>query len=370
MKRIVLILVVGMLVALPAVSWSEDTHLQACQATAEKTVGSGPLLRMAVFGDSVAWGNGLKESTDQTPGHKFSAMVADWLAQTSRHTVERTVYAHSGATVLGSAPKTGQASLGQASSGDVAGEAPTISSQLRCIPEDQRAAVRLILIDGCINDIGSLQLVSPKNSQDWVRKETETSCGAPVEEMLRNAAQMYPHATIVLTGYYPVISDLSEIGPFLDFLWQFIPGASKPSSSLLTEADLEKANQEKKIAAANSSLFYDLSNQLLGNSVDRLNRELGNKRLYFVKLPFSAENAFGAPASYLWPIPNMVYGFDEVYLQRQKPCLLAFAKDPFHFELCRLDSAAHPNVDGARAIANEITKTLTDFAQQLRREAP
>jgi lysophospholipase L1-like esterase len=363
MKRIVLFLVV--IAALPAVSLTQDTHPQACQATAEKTVGSGPLVRMVVFGDSIEWGNGLKESPDQTPGHKFSALVADWLAQTSKHSVQRTVYAHSGATILGDDPTIGQRLLG-----DVDQHSPTISAQLRCVPEDQRAAVRLILIDGCINDIGSLQLASPKQSPDWVKKTTETSCGAPVEQMLRSAAQMYPRSTILLTGYYPIVSDQSEVGPFLDYLWQYFPGEPKRSASMLTQTDVDKVNQEKKVSAANSRLFYDLSNQLLGNSVDRINTESANKRLYFVKLPFAAENAFGAPASYLWPIPNVAYGFDEVYLQRQKPCLTAFAKDPFRFEVCRLDSAAHPNVEGAKAIANEITKTLTDFAQQLRHEAP
>jgi hypothetical protein len=48
-----------------------------CNVTEQKTVGSAASvpLQIVVFGDSLEWGNGLKETNDQTPGHKFSAIV-------------------------------------------------------------------------------------------------------------------------------------------------------------------------------------------------------------------------------------------------------------------------------------------------------
>jgi hypothetical protein len=85
---------VAAIVILAGVTWATDAPLQPCRATADKTVGAGPRLETAVFGDSVAWGNGLAEDRDPTPGHKLSALVADWLARTTNHQVRRIVTAH------------------------------------------------------------------------------------------------------------------------------------------------------------------------------------------------------------------------------------------------------------------------------------
>ena len=350
------------IVILAGVSWATDAPLQPCRATADKTVGAGPLLEMAVFGDSVAWGNGLAEDQDPTPGHKFSALVADWLARTTNHQVRRVVYAHSGAIVR---TPDGTPETVQAMDGDVNSPYPTIVEQLPCIAEDQRSDIRLILINGCINDVGAFGLVSPANSPASVTNQTNTFCGTPVEQMLRSAAQMYPRALVIVTGYYPIISAESDIAPFLDFLRQFFPEESKRSLYLFKQSDFQEASEKQKRSAENSHAFYELTNKLMGDAVDRINHEIGSSRLVFVKVPFSAENAFGAPHSYLWPIPTVFSGFDEVYLGRQLPCLNAFAKDPVGFEVCRLDSAAHPNAEGAQVYANEIVKTLADFARQL-----
>lgn len=356
--------ILGILAAvltLATTMWAANSPLQPCQPTAEKTVGTGPPLRMLVFGDSVAWGNGLAETQDETSGHKFSALVADWLAKATNQQVKRTVYAHSAATVQAPA---GIPETTQALPGDVNSPYPTISEQLTCVPDDQRDNVRLILINGCINDVGPFGLVSPENSADWVKKQTERFCGNPVEQMLKNAAQMYQRATIVVTGYYPIISDQSDIAPFLDFLRQYFPQQSKRSMYLFARSDLQEALQEKSKSAENSTTFYNVTNLLLNNSVDQINRELGSTRLYFVKIPYSPENSFGAPNSYLWSIPTAV-SVDEVYWERQLPCLNAFTKDFLGFEVCRLDSAAHPNVEGAQVYADEIVKTLADFSRQL-----
>lgn len=359
MKNIFGVLTAAFLIT--ATSWAADPSLQPCHPTAEKAVGAGPLLQMVVFGDSVAWGNGLAETGDETSGHKFSALVADWLAKTTNRQVKRAVYAHSAATVQ---PPEGVPETTQPLAGDVNSAYPTVSEQLGCVAEEQRANVRLILMNGCINDVGPFGLVSPENPASWVQYQVEQFCGPPIEQVLRTAAQMYQHATIVVTGYYPIISDKSDIAPFLDFLRQFFPAQSKRSMYLFRQADVQEAMQEKSRSAENSSLFYNLTNQLFSQSVDRINRELGNTRLYFVKIPLTPENSFGAPQSYLWPIPTVVSGFDEVYLDRQIPCLNAFAKDPVGFEVCRLDSAAHPNVEGAHVYADEIIKVLADFARQ------
>lgn len=106
------------------------------------------------------------------------------------------MYAHSAATLL--AP-TGIQDTGKTWPGDVDSPYPTISEQITCVPEGGRAGVQLILMNGCINDIGPFGLVSPTNSSDWVRKHTQESCGAPVEAVLRNVANLYPQSEEALT---------------------------------------------------------------------------------------------------------------------------------------------------------------------------
>jgi hypothetical protein len=170
-----------------------------------------------------------------------------------------------------------------------------------------------------------------------------------------------------MVGYYPIISEQSDIDPFLDFLRLFFPQDWWRLTSKLKQRDVNGRTQERSKSAQNSKVFYDRSNQLLGDAVNHVNRDLGNTRLYFVKVPFAAENAFGAPKSYLWPIPTIVVG-DEVYLDRQARCLEALAFDPINLVVCDLDSAAHPNPAGARIYADEIVKVLTPYAKEWQNE--
>jgi hypothetical protein len=160
----------------------------------------------------------------------------------------------------------------------------------------------------------------------------------------------------------------SDIDPFLDFLRLFFPEDWRHLPSKLKQsAEKDRAKQRSK-SAENSTIFYDRSNQLLGDAVNHINRDLGDTRLYFVKAPFAAENAFGAhPNSYLWTIPTL-FAMDEVYLDRQEQCLGAFALDPINLAVCDLDSAAHPNPAGARIYAEEIVKVLATYAKRWQNE--
>lgn len=337
------------LIVLAGTGWAE-TSAGTCEVTALKTFGAGRLLPMVVFGDSVTWGDGLRDAPGAMPGHKFTALVADWLAQNTGREVERTVYAHSAASIL---PSPTVPDKGLRFPGDVNSFYSTISDQVECVAEQKRADVELILINGCINDVGAFEPVNPQNSKRQVAKLTKKFCGAPVESLLRKTATLYPHAIIIATGYYPIISEQSDIAPFLDFLHAFFPERSK---QLLAK----DGGREKSKSAENSKAFYDHSNQLFTDGVDHVNHDLGETRLFFVKLPFSPENAFGAPNSYLWPIPTIV-SQDEVYLVRQAQCLDAFGIDLTGLAICDLDPTAHPNVKGSQVIAGEIEKVLTDL---------
>jgi lysophospholipase L1-like esterase len=352
--------------ALSGVLCASDAPIHLCKVTAHKTVGSGKLFQMVVFGDSVTWGDGLRETMDQTPGHKFSALVADWLAQNSGRSVERIVYAHSQASILSSDTVS---DTGARWPGDVNSFYSTISDQAECVPTETRADIELVLMNGCINDVGPFEVVSPANSTRKVAKLTRRFCGPPVESVLRKVATLYPRAVIIMVGYYPIISEQSDIDPFLDFLRLFFPEHWGHLPSKLKQPEEKDRAKEKSKSAENSTVFYDRSNELFGNAVNHVNRDLRNPRLYFVKVPFAAENAFGAhPNSYLWPIPTLL-AMDEVYLDRQEQCLGPFALDPINLAVCDLDPAAHPNPAGAKVYADEIVKVLSTYVIQWKNEA-
>ena len=353
-----------------------QAQLGPCAATAEETVGNGPPLRIVVFGDSVAWGNGLKETGDRgVVGHKFSAIIADWITVKLNRKVERTVFAHSAAAIQ---PRNGTPNPSDTWPGDVNSSYPLIPDQLKCLSADQRQTVKLVLIDGCINDVDAFGVVDPSHDVAWVTKATTAFCGDPVKNLLSQAASLYPNAVIVVSGYYPIISGKSDIAPFLDFLRQFFPH----NPALMSwQVEARKSRnfsvvQPPELLAAlgtsaeNSTKFYELSNQLLYDAADAANKQLAEKRVFFVKIPFTAENAFGASNSLLWPIPgtsfsNGTLGFDEEYGDRWAACWDAYGADLSGAGICHVDATAHPNVQGAQLYANEIEKVLLTIMNRL-----
>ena len=108
-------------------------------------------LQMLVLGDSIMWGQGLRED------EKFSSRVKCWLQEKTNREVRVHVEAHSGA-VISVVPARRRARPSRRCSGEVNPTTPTINEQL-----DQRDSVlrrrtahrpSLILMNGCINDVG------------------------------------------------------------------------------------------------------------------------------------------------------------------------------------------------------------------------
>jgi hypothetical protein len=245
-----------------------EAQLEPCVPTAEQTVGNGPSLRMVVFGDSVTWGNGLKELDGQGVGHKFSAIIANWMAMKLNRTVERTVFAHSAATIQ---PRNWTPNPSDTWPGYVNSHYPLIADQMKCLPPGQRQAVKLLLVNGCINDVDAFGIVDPSHDIGWVISATNAFCGDPAKNLLSQAASLYPNAAIIVSGYYPIISEKSDVAPFLDFLRQFFPRNPALLSWQMQARETKnfRLSQSSQLMAArsrsaeNSTKFYELSNQLL-----------------------------------------------------------------------------------------------------------
>src|SRR5437016_3117024 len=84
-------------------------------------------------------------------------LVAQWIADHYSKRVVRSIYAHSQAAIASpqGVPDTGISWLG-----DVNSYYALIPDQLKCFPEQARADVSLMLIDGCINDVNAFEIVS------------------------------------------------------------------------------------------------------------------------------------------------------------------------------------------------------------------
>ena len=107
-------------------------------------------LNMLVLGDSISWGQGLKDD------HKAWHLVKTWLQETTGRVVRERVEAHSGA-VIGSTETT-RISSTEMLDGEVNRAVPTVNEQIDAALKSYAdpGLVDLVLVDGCINDIDAL----------------------------------------------------------------------------------------------------------------------------------------------------------------------------------------------------------------------
>src|SRR5579859_2307016 len=332
----------------------------ACMVNDSLHFGTGNSFPMLILGDSTTWGNGLADTPNKNKFHKFGSLVAQWIADAQKVRVDLVVLAHSAATLEDNGQDDGRRFPGSANY-----RYPVVVKQAQCLNEQDRNQVKLVLLDGCLNDVGAFEIVNPSRNEAWVRNSTTEHCGDPVRTMLTQVATLYPNALIVITGYFPIISEKSDIADLLNFFRQFFP-QDRTSMRLQTyraRAVPSEAIQARSTSAGNAKLFYDLSNQLISDAVAAANAALSSKRIVFVEVRFGPNNAFGAPKAWLWPIPTVFSGFDEEYFERQAPCLQAYFGEFAGFETCRIDSTGHPNITGASAYACSIERVLTQTWQ-------
>jgi lysophospholipase L1-like esterase len=348
---------------------------------------AGRPINLLVIGDSILWGQGLKEE------HKAWHQVKGWLEQTTGRKVNERIEAHSGA-VIGTAedpPPNPEAALG----GEVNRAVPTVHEQLDDAIRSytDAAKVDLVLVDGCINDIEARRLLNAANTPAGIRELAQAKCGAPVEALLERVVSAFPNAQVILTGYYPIISEKTSNDLFMRGL----------SRRLYTPANGEPHRSDKELRQrliAISKEWYQSSNEKLAgaaHAVDaRLSAAGSRRRVLFAGVSFLPEFGFGAYDSRLWGFDAsflrkmlVIFAFgkvsirtnDETRRQRSASCKEAFkgpageTKDQkrareWRLMLCNLAAIGHPNRKGAVMYADAIGRQLTLLhdAGWLRRE--
>jgi len=257
---------------------------------------NGAPLHMLVIGDSIMWGQGLREE------EKFSERVKCWLEEKINREVKVHREAHSGAVISNvSLPPIPF----KARSGEVNLDTPTINEQLdqalKFYRED-KSSPSLILMNGCINDVGVKNLLTAYTSLEDVSKWAQKSCNQDMHSLLQRVRKSFPASYVLVTGYYPIVSPLTADNAFIRLLVKSLNNRNKEAPRLS-----DKEIRARLIAISNE--WYKTSTANLIEAVAKTNADGGldttTAKVMFVEIQFGPEHVFAAPDTLLW---NFIFG--------------------------------------------------------------
>jgi lysophospholipase L1-like esterase len=310
------------------------------------------VVNVLALGDSIIWGQG------HTADSKFVTLVCAWL-RARGHDALLTLVAHSGAVVSPTSNDDATPVWPE-----VPEPAPSIVSQLRTAAHANASAnVDVLLIDGGINDVSAFNIVvaDPFDPNALAALTTTTTriFSGPVPQMLAEAVATFPRAKIVVTGYYPVISNQTAARALIQLIKHLPRPAGVPNTADLAIEHLPDELLEIAIAPERqrmieqSAMFYRVSSQLLRAAV---NSYQSTGRVFFADPGFVPANAFAAPETWLWSGAN-----DPLFRERFERYAEHVLTMPFDWPLSTpLASVCHPNFDGAKAYAGAIQSCLVE----------
>lgn len=346
---------VRLAVVLPESLLSPTTALELFTSTAadDTAIGAARIeivpgfFHMVVLGDSVAWGNGLDNR------HKYSTLVMNEIEAALGLKVIRQVRAHSGARII---PFENDAVCELNCSGEVPRVGTSITLQAETMKRPD--LIDLVLMDGCINDVGITEIFFFPTDDASLAERTDHFCREEMTGLIRRVREIVPNAAIVVTGYYPVVTEASDIAGLRE--WADARG----------ESSEEQAAAYKNRLVASSDIFEVVAHDGLRRAVDAARQAArpDDPPISLVLPPFGERNAVFAPDRWLWSLTAENELADALNLG-----ITLFPEDealPLRLELCdgqgdvnRLifclyASVAHPNVEGARVFADAIIDEL------------
>jgi lysophospholipase L1-like esterase len=275
-----------LLIALPCALFfiSASSIYAQCSQTARPA--SNDPLDMLVVGDSIMWGQGLKQE------RKFWWRTKCWLQEKTGREVKEKIEAHSGAAIE---TATNHRQL-YSSNGEVPSFTPSVNQQVddaRSYYPD-RSVVDLVLVNGCINDVDVRNLLNSATKLEPLEASIKEACGGRMQRLLRRIAHEFPNAHLIVTGYYNIFSDETDHNRFTRMLVKKLTSFSKD------EEEMSDKEMRRRLVAI-SDLWYHASTRSLLDAVNTVNAELSAlPRIHFAEIDFEPEHAFAAPESLLW----------------------------------------------------------------------
>lgn len=305
-------------------------------------------LYLAVLGDSVLWGNGLLEPD------KIDVLVAGTLQRETRRYAISQRFAQSGAEIV---PEPGDGVCET----NCFGEAPIVSTNILLQADLIRRPdlLDLVLLDGCINDVGLTTILNPEVPPGDILALTEHFCRDEMAGLLRKVRARAPQARIFVTGYYSFIGPESNVAAIR--AWEQAQGNPLPFDDSPLVAAL----------VANAEAFAAGATLNLAAAADLVNAETGAAAITFVDPQFGPRNAVFAPEPWLWSLTADNMLSDELDTE-----LPLFPEDPLvgvrsracveqpvvgSTLTCAYASVGHPNPAGARAYARAIVAALRNL---------
>lgn len=308
-------------------------------------------LRLVTIGDSLAWGQGLKESS------KFSFKTAQRMQQLSGRNVSRIVFAHSGGTIL-----EGSGNGDRRFPGEVPAWHPSIPRQAEMAADSiNNGTVDLVLVDGGINDVDVMKIINPfLDTRSEVRQSARAMKGA-IRDMLVDIGRSFSYrkSLIVYTGNYPIITSQSQIELMasafaLAVALAPIPGAAGIASTVAGTVIAGILIARKDEIVSQSQIFYSEITDAIQEAIGEANDQLGTNgedRILFADPGYTSAQGFAAPGTRLW-----TFGIEDEVADTR-----AVEGAPFALESPQYVIAAmgHPNVQGAQKYADRISALIS-----------
>ena len=299
---------------------------------------------LAALGDSVMWGNGLREED------KFRSIVGREIESRLGLKVISSVHAVSGAPIV---PYEND----RVCTRNCDGEAPTVYTSVTLQAQElvRPEVMDLILIDGCANDINLSRILSPEVAPEELSDLADEYCDTAMTQLLSLVRSRAPNAPIVVNGYYSFIiasSDFSKVEQ-----WVAAHEVGEINRSLFGSL------------IVNSATFADMSQSGLTEAVSQANAlNADDPPIVYVDAGFDSSHAAFAPDAWLWGaqidvdeaaelgLELRIVPEDPMFEHRLEACARGgVAPD---YVSCSYGSLGHPNEAGAQAYADAIIAVL------------
>ena len=163
--------------------------------------------------------------------------------------------------------------------GEVNLTTPTINEQLdhaiQFYKED-RTSPSLILMNGCINDVGVKNLLAASTPLEDLRARARKSCGDDMHDLLRRVKNSFPQSHVLVMGYYPIVSLQTADNAFLRLLVKKLNN-QRPEARRMTDKEM----RARLIAISDE--WYKTSTASLMEAVTKTNASKLGRRLRRLK---------------------------------------------------------------------------------------